>query len=199
MQPLRGKDNAIEGAVEIFRDNTAQAEVLRKTEEIRRLAFLDHLTQLPNRRFAEMAIQTAFSEYQVHHSPFAVMMIDVDHLKTINDTCGHRVGDRALQVVGHTLVESLRSSDTVSRWGGDEFLAIVRNVDSENLDWLAHRCVAIVATVNTMNGQNNGVAVSISVGAALIRPDENIQQLVERAGRLNYAGKAAGRNRATIE
>ncbi|MGO8760166.1 MAG: GGDEF domain-containing protein [Terracidiphilus sp.] len=199
VQPIRGKDGSIQGAVEIFSDNTAQTEAVRKTEQMRRMAFLDHLTELPNRRFLEMALQTALAEYQVHHSPFGVMVIDVDQFKDINDRFGHTSGDRVLQEVGHTIAKSLRPSDVVGRWGGDEFVAIVGNVDSEQLRLLAERCAAITGKVEIPGKPDDKIPVSVSIGAARIRDDESPQNLFERADRLMYASKAAGRGRVTTE
>jgi diguanylate cyclase (GGDEF)-like protein/PAS domain S-box-containing protein len=199
VQPIRGKDRSIVGAVEIFSDNSAQTEAARKIEETRRLAFLDHLTELPNRRFMEMALQTATLEYQVHQSPFAVMVIDVDQFKDINDRFGHSLGDRVLQVIGRTIAKSLRPSDVVGRWGGDEFVAIVGNIDSAQLRALANRCAAITGRVAIPCALEGNIPIAVSIGAARIRGDESAQDLFERADRLMFAGKAVGRGCVTTE
>lgn len=123
-------------------------ETSRKIEAMKRLAFLDHLTQLPNRRFVEMSIRTALAEYQVHEDPFGVLAFDLDELKTINDSYGHGCGDRALQEVGKTVAGSLRPTDIVGRWGGDELLAILPNVNHEILTSLAKRCVLMAARIS---------------------------------------------------
>jgi PAS domain S-box-containing protein len=133
VQPMRGADGSIIGAIEIFSDNSAQIDEQRKTEAMNRLAFLDHLTQLPNRRFMEMSLHTALSEFHVHRDPLGVIVIDIDEFKRINDSLGHSGGDRALQEAAKTLIGSLRPTDTVGRWGGDEFVAIARNVDGDML------------------------------------------------------------------
>jgi GGDEF domain-containing protein len=99
-EALREADGSIVGAIEISSDDSAQMETSRKIEAMKRLAFLDHLTQLPNRRFLEMSLRTALAEFQVHDDPFGVLAFDVDELKTINDSYGHGCGDRALQEVG---------------------------------------------------------------------------------------------------
>src|SRR5208337_2268949 len=116
----------------------------RKAEAMKRLAFLDHLTELPNRRFLEMSLGTALAEYQVHHDAFGVLAFDLDKFKMINDSFGHDFGDRALQQVARTVVGSLRLDDVVGRWGGDEFLALIRNVDHTILAVLTERCVTMV-------------------------------------------------------
>ena len=102
----------LSGAIEIFSDDSAQNESRRKVEAMKRLAFLDHLTQLPNRRYLEMAIHTAQSEFEVHHDPFGVLMMDLDGFKKMNDTYGHGCGDLALQEAAKTLAGALRPTDS---------------------------------------------------------------------------------------
>lgn len=197
VQPIYAKDGSIDGAVEIFSDNTGQTEAIRKTEEMRRLAFLDYLTQLPNRRFLEMTLQTALTEYQVHQSPFGVMIIDVDGFKHFNDEFGHACGDRVLQEIGKTLTKSLRPSDVLGRWGGDEFVAVVYSVDNQELALIAERSVAVARNTEILADQNERIRTSVSIGASLIRPGENLESLLARADLRVYASKSAGRDRAT--
>jgi diguanylate cyclase (GGDEF)-like protein/PAS domain S-box-containing protein len=197
VQPIRGADGTIAGAVEIFSDGSAQVEALRKAESLNRLAFLDHLTKVPNRRFMEMSLNTALSEYQVHHDPFGVMLIDLDQLKNINDTFGHGCGDRALQEAAKTLAGSLRTADVVGRWGGDEFLAIMSHVDHLVLSTLAQRCVAMVKQTSISGADGKPISLSISVGATLAGGDVTVEELIQRADKLMYESKKEGRNRAT--
>lgn len=199
VQPIRGADGAVIGAIEIFSDDAAQTESRRKAEAMKRLAFLDHLTQMPNRRFLEMSIQTALSEYQVHKDPFGLLMIDLDQFKGINDSFGHSCGDRALQEVAKTLTGALRPTDAVGRWGGDEFVAIVGNVNREILDRLAARCTVLVEETSVESNDQRKISLSISVGAALVHPDESAEELIKRADRLMYQSKHDGRGRATVE
>jgi diguanylate cyclase (GGDEF)-like protein len=167
--------------------------------EMERLAFLDPMTRLPNRRFMEMSVHTALSEHQVHQDPFGVLMFDLDRLKTINDTFGHHCGDRALREVAKTLTGSLRTGDIVGRWGGDEFLAIVKNVNREILGTLADRCAVMVRETSISMGAEKPVFLSISAGAALVHPGESVKALIHRADELLYRSKTAGRGRATTE
>jgi len=199
VQPMRGTDGSVIGAVEIFSDNSAEIDARRKLEAMNRLAFLDHLTQLPNRRFMEMSLQTAVSEYQVHKDPFGVFVFDFDGFKAINDSFGHSCGDRALQEAANTLAGALRPTDIVGRWGGDEFLAIVRNVDLESLSELAERCVVLISETSVPVNNERRVTLLISVGAALSRPGESAEDLFRRADGLLYQSKTGGRGRATTE
>jgi len=199
VQPMYGIDGSIVGAIEIFSDDSAQYDAQRKNDAMNRLAFLDHVTQLPNRRFLEMSAQTALTEYQVHHDPFGVLMIDIDRFKEINDSFGHSCGDRALQHLGQTLTASLRPTDIVGRWGGDEFLAIVRNVKQGALNRLAERCALLAARTSIPSNDERRISFSISVGAALIEPIETADQLIHRADELMYRNKRNGRNGAVPE
>lgn len=199
VQPMRDANGEVIGAIEIFSDDTAQNEARRRAEAMKRMAFIDHLTQLPNRRFLEMSVKTAHTEFTVHGDPFALLVMDLDGFKGINDTHGHVCGDRALQEVGRTLSGALRPTDSVGRWGGDEFLAIVRNVKGEHLRRLVERCVALVGYTSVPVADDRRVSLSISVGAALARVDESPEQLIRRADELMYRSKSAGRGRATIE
>jgi len=199
VQPMRGADGSIIGAIEIFSENSAEIEIQRKMDAMIRLAFLDHLTQLPNRRFLEMSMLTALSEYQVHKDPFGVLMIDLDRFKEINDTFGHADGDNVLQEAAKTLLGSLRPTDIVGRWGGDEFLAITRNVNLESLRELAQRCVALIGKTAPLISDGRRICLTGAVGAALSRPGETAEEIVNRADKLMYLSKTGGRGRATTE
>jgi len=199
VQPLRGADGSIVGAIEIFSDDSAHSEARRRTDAMNRLAFLDHLTQLPNRRFAEMSVQTAISEFNLHKSAFGVLMVDVDGFKAINDSFGHSSGDRALLQVAQTLAGSLRPTDTVGRWGGDEFLAVVREVNKDVLKKLAERCVSLAQQTLIPSNDERLIRLSISVGAAMPRTGETAEELLQRADTLMYQSKACGRGCASEE
>jgi diguanylate cyclase (GGDEF)-like protein/PAS domain S-box-containing protein len=198
VQPIHGDDGSVVGAVEIFTDETARLAAARKTEEMERLAFLDQLTQLPNRRYLEMSVKTVLAEFQVHSDPFGVLVIDIDWFKAINDRFGHATGDQALQKAAKTLVGALRTTDIFGRWGGDEFLAVVRHVDVEIIKQLAERCCALVAQTSVASG-NNGATLSISVGGAVARKDDTADTLIKRADELMYQSKAAGRGQAAVD
>jgi diguanylate cyclase (GGDEF)-like protein/PAS domain S-box-containing protein len=199
VHPLRDEDGQITGAIEIFNDNTAQMDTRRKIEEMRRLAFLDHLTQLPNRRFLEMLVNSALNEFHYHKEPFGILVFDIDNFKQINDSYGHSCGDSALQEIAMTINGSLRPSDTIGRWGGDEFLVIARNVNKEIIRGLAERCAMLIRQISIPAGNGVFVTVSISVGGALSHAGESVQELIDRADGLMYRSKAAGKDYAITE
>jgi diguanylate cyclase (GGDEF)-like protein/PAS domain S-box-containing protein len=189
VQPLRAGDGSIVGAVQIFSDDTAEQDSRRQIEEMGRLAFLDQVTQLPNRRFVEMALHTALTEYRIHKEPFGVLVIDLDRFKSINDSFGHAIGDHALLEVAKTLKGTLRPTDIVGRWGGDEFIAIVHHVSNDILMHLAERCCAMVAQVSIPTSDGVPVSASVSIGGTLALPDDTAETLIQRADQLMYHNK----------
>ncbi len=189
VQPIRAADGSIVGAVQIFSDDSAQQDARRRIEEMERLAFLDQVTQLPNRRFVEMSLQTALNEFRVHGNPFGLLVIDLDQFKSINDRFGHACGDRALLEVARTLAGALRPTDVAGRWGGDELIAIARHINQENLRKVTARCRALVAETTFANCDDCRATVSISIGASLARPGDTAELLIKRADNLMYRNK----------
>jgi diguanylate cyclase (GGDEF)-like protein/PAS domain S-box-containing protein len=199
VQPIRAADGSVMGAVEIFSDDSANHAVRRKTDELERLAFVDQVTRLPNRRYVEMSIATELNEYFVHYDPFGVLMIDFDHFKEINDRFGHANGDRALREAGKTLSAALRGTDIVGRWGGDEFIAVVRHVDTNTLRDLADRCCALISQTAIPRPDGDRIPMSVSIGGTVVIPDDTPEQLIHRADERMYRSKTSGRNRAAVE
>ena len=193
VQPIRNAAGTITGAIEIFSDDSAATDSRRRIEAMRRLAFLDHLTQLPNRRFMEMALVTALTEYRMHKDPFGVLMIDLDHFKKINDAHGHRTGDRVLQEAARVLSASLRPDDLVGRWGGDEFVAIIRGVTPESLGDMGKRCAGFTAHTDISTGVGQRISLTVSVGGAIAEAEDTVDDLVHRADVVMYREKERAR------
>lgn len=144
-----------------------------------------------------MSLQTALNEYRVHLESFGVLMADLNRFKEINDSFGHACGDRVLQEAAKTLAASLRPNDTVGRWGGDEFVALIRGVSQEALDQLARRCTAILAQIAIPNADLPSICLTISIGATTVRnPDETAEGILRRADELMYRCKAKGQDHA---
>lgn len=193
VRPMLAAGGTVVGAIEIFSDDAANSDARRRIESMQRLAYLDHLTQMPNRRFLETTLASAVAKFRVNCEPFGLLVIDLDEFKGINDCFGHMFGDRALRVVGEMLSHSLRPSDTVGRWGGDEFVAVVHSVDLEILKRLADRCVRLVKQIAVPCDVGQEIPLSVSIGAALSRPGEDAEEILHRADELMYRSKTAGR------
>lgn len=198
--PLRNAMGEVEGAVEIFNDNTLQSIMLERIVQFEKMAYLDMLTGVANRRFTEMTLHSRIDERQRYGWSFGVLFIDVDHFKDVNDKHGHDVGDQVLSMVAKTLSSGVRSFDFIGRWGGEEFLLILANVSAAELHAFANRVRALVEQSHLALGTGDQqVRVTVSIGATITRPDDTLATLVKRADEFMYASKKAGRNCVTAD
>ncbi len=195
--PLYDVHRDIIGAIEIFSDNTLQSMITQRVSELEKLALLDPLTQLANRRYIEMNLHSRLEELRRYQWPFGILFLDIDHFKLINDTYGHAMGDEILRMVARTFTANMRTSDIVGRWGGEEFVAIVRNIDYQNLYNFAERLRILVAESHLIE-ESAVIQVTISVGGTLACADDTVESLLQRADQLMYQSKTAGRNRVTL-
>lgn len=173
----------------------AALERAEHSEHIEQLAFTDPLTGLPNRVLFADRIAHTLATARRYDRGFAVMYLDLDHFKTINDTYGHQVGDEVLVAVAQRLRETLRESDTVARFGGDEFVILEPVVDgpgdSADLARKLHTAMQAPVTIGGVNHE-----VQISIGIALFPSDaKTIEELMEAADQALYRAKREGRNR----
>ena len=174
---------------------SAALERAEHNERIEQLAFNDSLTGLPNRVLFADRIANTIATARRYRRGFAVMYLDLDHFKSINDTYGHLVGDEVLKGVGERLRSTLRESDTVARFGGDEFVILEPVVDgpsdSADLARKVHDALQVPVAVNGV--QHN---VQASIGIALFPDDAtSIEGLMEAADGALYRAKREGRNR----
>lgn len=175
-----------------------EREVLRRSTDIelavwRRRAVLDELTGLRNRAsLADSARRMVAFDEQLVEPQMAALMVDIDFFKTINDSRGHLTGDRVLQHVAHAITDSVRPSDLIFRYGGEEFLVLLAHVDVESARAAAERIRARVAV------PIEGVSVSVSVGVATRERAEEHESLLGRADRALYRAKSLGRDRVEI-
>jgi diguanylate cyclase (GGDEF)-like protein len=166
--------------------------------ELEQFALLDPLTQLGNRRFIEMNLQTRLDELCRYGFPFGVLFVDIDRFKLVNDTYGHDCGDAVLRMVANTLAGSSRLSDCFGRWGGEEFIGIICNVDQDGLLAAAERLRLLVKSA-CLDYAGQTVGVTVSIGAALARPGDAMEDLVRRVDQLMYQGKKQGRDCVSSE
>ena len=171
----------------------SRRKLRRANEDLDRLARIDSLTGLYNRRQAQAALEAALATAHRHGQPLSVLMIDVDHFKQVNDIHGHQVGDEVLCCVARTVSSALRAEDTVGRWGGEEFLALLPSTGSAGAHEVAQRLGAAVASAPALVG-GEAIPISVSVGAATLRDGQG-ESLVADADEAMYAAKQAGRNR----
>jgi diguanylate cyclase (GGDEF)-like protein len=170
----------------VWRDITAQYDLER---ERTRLAHTDPLTQLLNRRGLEALLPRERARAHRTGARLAVVVLDIDRFKELNDTRGHIVGDRVLVAVAKAIVATCRATDLVARWGGEEFVVWVDGADGAAI--VAERVRRTIAETFP-----EGMAVTVSAGvAALAHPDEPLEDALERADARLYEAKRRGRDR----
>ena len=198
--PLRDASGAIVGAVESFSAERGLASDRRELRTLRRQVRVDALSGVGNRAFLEGRLRAVVAE-AAHHgaTDAAVVMIDIDHFKSVNDAHGHESGDRALKMVATTLKACARATDAVGRWGGEEFLVLFEDIANDTS--LATACEKLRHLVSWSRldlDDGHSISVTLSLGATRVRPDDTPESVVARADALMYRSKAAGRDQVTI-
>ncbi|WP_317203495.1 EAL domain-containing protein [Janthinobacterium sp.] len=187
---VAGADGAAQRYVNVFNDIT---EVRRKDEHIRHLAFHDPLTGLPNRALLLDRLEQSLLAAVRSGARPALMFIDLDRFKHINDSLGHDAGDHLLKEVARRLRDCLRDSDTLARMGGDEFVLLLEHApEAKDCAALAHKLLECLALPMPLNGHTLQMGASIGIACA---PDDGagVVALMKHADAAMYAAKAAGR------
>ena len=197
VSPIRDAGGMVIGAVEVFTDETPQVVLLERLTQFERLAYIDPLTEVANRRYTEIVLASRHEEMKRYGWLFGILFVDIDHFKLVNDRYGHARGDDVLRMVAKTLVHSVRSFDVVGRWGGEEFIAVITNVDLGETRTFAERIRTLVEH-SSLPG-DPPVCVTVSVGATIAKESDSVEALVARADGLMYRSKQDGRNRVTVD
>lgn len=178
------------------------SESTRLQQKLERLSRFDELTGLINRREGLAAATRLHNQCQREHSSYAILLLDIDHFKKVNDNYGHACGDKVLQSIASVLIESLRSYDICCRWGGEEFVICLANIDLNGAQDIAERI--------RLDCQNNrlqlkaaaNVGITMSIGITMHQGDsaqhQELHQLLEKADKALYQAKAAGRNQIKV-
>jgi diguanylate cyclase (GGDEF)-like protein/PAS domain S-box-containing protein len=196
--PLYDEKGEVVGGIELFSDISNQSANELRIRELEELAYIDTLTRLANRTFLEKELASRMEEQRRYGVPFGIFFMDIDHFKAFNDTYGHDVGDHVLAIVAETFTANSRPFDTFGRWGGEEFVGVMRNVDRATLEMLGNRYREAVAAAYIVQ-EGERLTVTISIGATLVRSDDTVESLIKRADSLLYRSKRDGRNRLTID
>ena len=188
---LPDESGALRGFVVVARDMT---ERKRMEDELKQHATVDPLTGAFNRRHGHTCLVAEFARRARSGHLFAVMMLDFDRFKSINDTYGHDAGDAALCALVRTCQGELRTVDTLVRWGGEEFLILLPDTDAEAASLIAERLRAAIATTQVSIEKSTSITLTVSIGVAAPLGDD-LHDLLRRADGALYAAKAGGRNR----
>jgi diguanylate cyclase (GGDEF)-like protein/PAS domain S-box-containing protein len=186
-------DGSVAGLIGTITDITEQRRV---EEQVRHMAHHDALTQLPNRSLLQDRVGQAIAGAKRKRELLALLFIDLDRFKSINDSLGHSVGDRLLQAVAARLLGCTRAADTVARIGGDEFVVLLGDVDGpESARHVAHKLLEALSAPLELDG--HGLQVTPSIGIAVYPGDgEDVETLLRNADTAMYHAKREGRNNA---
>ncbi len=191
--PLKDINGNTVGAAEIFSDNSEFTSIETKIKELEKIAFFDKLSKLPNREHIESELDLIFQEFKRYGQSFGVLFLDIDHFKRFNDTYGHDAGDLILKTVARTLRSSSRPFDIFGRWGGEEFVGIIKNVDRQELKKIGNRYRKLIEK-SSITIENNRISITVSIGASLVKNDDSKNSIIKRADQLMYECKQKGRN-----
>jgi diguanylate cyclase (GGDEF)-like protein len=142
---LKDPEGRVIGGIELFTDLTQVEAAALRLKELEQLALVDQLTGLANRAYLERELEQRQQEWVRYGVPFGLLFMDIDYFKTFNDTFGHAVGDEILRTVAQSLNTNARPFDLFGRWGGEEFLGIIKNVDKIQLMEVAQRIRNLVS------------------------------------------------------
>ena len=163
----------------------------RLKERLMDLASTDGLTRLMNRMSGDATLRREVSRVRRSGTQLSVVLADIDHFKSINDRFGHSVGDAVLVGTAQIMRDTVREYDSVSRWGGEEFLLVLPETGPQDAAVLAERVRCALESANNASGEQ----VTLSAGVATLAPDETVEVLLARADSALYRAKDEGRNR----
>lgn len=159
-------------------------------------ALRDPLTGVQNRAALSGALEREIEISRRHDTSLAMLVLDIDHFKRLNDTHGHSFGDDVLRAVARTVSTTIRRCDEIFRFGGEEFVVLASYTDEAGARQLAERIRQDVAAINTVNGLP--VSVTVSIGIAIMPPSNTAESLFDRADQALYRAKQEGRNRCLV-
>ncbi len=166
-----------------------------RSAELVQIATTDALTGAFNRKGLEEVLQQALADWREHRQPLGLVLIDIDHFKTVNDTYGHQAGDRVLSRLAELVRGHVRGQDLLGRWGGEEFLLVCRDTGLNQALAIAEKLRALVADQDF----GDGLRVTASFGVAALASERPLEQLFAAADAALYRAKAEGRNRVIAE
>jgi diguanylate cyclase len=164
-------------------------------KNLRKMVFTDSLTQVASREHLVQRAQIEIHRNQHEDSPLSLLVMDIDHFKKVNDEHGHNIGDQALKEISRIAQQSLRPTDVLGRFGGDEFVILLPNTTAHTVASIANRILENTSNASVIKGQR----LSVSIGIAEMNKEDSFNTLFERADKALYKAKNSGRNRIQID
>jgi len=161
------------------------------------LALYDPLTRLPNRRYIEKFMAERHTEYKQFNISFAVIFIDIDNFREINNNYGHEIGDLVMKMIAKTYINTIGKVDLVGRWGGEEFVAVIPGVHKKQLAKLCEE-LRRLTELSILRHENREISITVSIGGTLFKDEDSLKTVLRRADELMYKSKLAGKNRISI-
>jgi diguanylate cyclase (GGDEF)-like protein len=174
---------------------TLEEKVRLRTEALQHLANTDQLTEVKNRRAIFETLESEFKRMERHPRNLSLLMLDIDHFKTVNDTLGHLEGDDVLHKVAKIVSDTCRQTDTVGRYGGEEFLIILPETSIEAAYEMAERVRVAVSNCTTSDGKN----ITCSIGVSSLKEGKTMLDLIKKSDDRVYKAKDLGRNQVVYE
>lgn len=195
--PLYDADGNITAAIEVFHDNRMREEIMTENRRLQLLLIKDELTGAYNRRYVKHQLQALVNEYETFKTPFGILFIDIDHFKHVNDNYGHTIGDDVLKTVSTTIQNLIRQDDILGRWGGEEFIVLLKHIQPKHIFLIAEK-IRLLVEKTTIKTTNESIHVTISIGGLSYRDEYTTEQLIEQADKAMYQAKEQGRNQSII-
>jgi diguanylate cyclase (GGDEF)-like protein len=177
----------------VLNERRLNHERVQMLDELKKLSITDGLTQLYNSRYFYNQLKGEIERFNRYGHQLSLLLLDIDHFKEYNDTCGHLEGDKILVRIGGIIKSCLRKMDTAYRYGGEEFTVILPGTHGEEARTVAERLRTAVAAEDFSSGRK----ITISIGVTQYRQDEKISSFVQRADQAMYQSKQAGRNKVS--
>jgi diguanylate cyclase len=196
---MRDTNKALEERLTLSKSEISNLQ--QSLEAIRAESLTDPLTGLGNRKYFDRSIETAVQNALANGEPLSLLMFDIDHFKSFNDSYGHLTGDQVLRLVGMSLKQTIKGQDITARYGGEEFAVVLPNTALRQALTVAdhiRRAVMSKELKKKSTGEILG-RVTISVGVSMLKPGDDTDSLIERADACLYAAKRNGRNRVICE
>jgi len=196
---MRETNKALENRLALSK--TEISDLQHSLEAIRAESLTDPLTGLGNRKYFDRAFEIAVRTALANGEPLSLLMFDIDHFKSFNDSYGHLTGDQVLRLVAMTLKQTIKGQDITARYGGEEFAVVLPSTGLRQALTVAdhiRRAVMAKELKKKSTGEILG-RVTISVGVSLLKPGDDTDSLLERADACLYSAKRNGRNRAICE